>query len=102
MTLGVQSHLFFIISDLVRRPLHAACALALPSPAWQPPRAPAAPRPTPALAPRLRVDAAARVGGGGGVGVLTAACVPTPLPALAKVGSSIADQVLSLLGRTIA
>ena len=68
MTLGVQSHLFFIISDLVRRPLHAACALALPSPAWQPPRAPAAPRPTPALAPRLRVDAAARVGGGGGGG----------------------------------
>ena len=37
VTLGVQSHLFFIISDLVRRPLHAACAIPPSSPYPRPP-----------------------------------------------------------------
>ena len=65
MTLGVQSHLFFIISDLVRRPLQRRMRprLTLPRPAAA--TRTAAPRPSLALAPRLRVGAGSARGGGG-------------------------------------
>eukprot|EP00964_Phaeocystis_antarctica_P021106 scaffold11683_cov63-Phaeocystis_antarctica.AAC.1 len=56
MTLGVQSHLFFIISDLVRRPLQRRMRprLTLPRPAAA--TRTNAPRPCLALAPRLRSE----------------------------------------------